>query len=166
MPTVKTSTAPAAPGQGRVAQAVARAVAAHGETPEALIPILGEVNRSLGYLSPEALAAVAGALRTPCSQVYTVATFYSLLSTRPRGRHVVLFCENAPCHVAGGRPVWEALQAALQLAPGATSADGRWTLLTTSCIGTCGVGPVIVVDDDVHGKVTPDQLPGLLERYP
>lgn len=145
--------------------AVAAAVAEHGATAEALIPILSEVNQVLGYLSPEALAAVAGAVHAPRSQVHAVATFYSLLSTRPRGRHVVLFCESAPCHVVGGRQVWQALQQALQLEPGATSPDGRWTLLTTSCIGTCGVGPVIVVDDDVHGNLTPEQVPELLERY-
>jgi NADH:ubiquinone oxidoreductase subunit E len=98
--------------------------------------------------------------------VHAVATFYSLLTTRPRGRHLVVFCENAPCHVVGGRQVWQALQKALRLGPGETSADGRFTLLTTSCIGACGVGPVIVVDDDVHGNVTPAQLPALLERYP
>ena len=145
--------------------AVAAAVAAHGDQAEAVIAILADVNRTLGYLPPEAVAAVAGALHTPRSQVHTVATFYSLLSTRPRGRHVVLFCESAPCHVVGGREVWQALQRSLGLAPGETSPDGRFTLLTTSCIGVCGVGPVFVVDDDVHGNVTPDQVPALLERY-
>jgi NADH:ubiquinone oxidoreductase subunit E len=146
--------------------AVAAAIAAHGDTPDALIPILSDVCRARGYLSPEALAAVAGALRATRGQVHAVATFYSLLSTRPRGRHLVVFCENAPCHVVGGRQVWQALQEALGLGPGETSADGRFTLLTTSCIGACGVGPVIVVDDDVHGNVTPAQVPALLERYP
>lgn len=148
-----------------VAAAVSAAVAAHGDHADAVIPILADVNRTLGYLPPEAVSAVAGALHTPPSQVNTVATFYSLLSVRPRGRHVVLFCESAPCHVAGGRAVWHALQQALGLAPGETSPDGRFTLLTTSCIGVCGVGPVFVVDDDVHGNVTPDQVPALLERY-
>jgi NADH-quinone oxidoreductase subunit E len=154
------------PVTGPIADAVTRAVAEHGDTPAALIPILGDVNRELGHLSPEALAAVSGALRSPRSQVHAVATFYSLLSTQPRGRHVVQFCENAPCHVAGGRQVWQALRQALQLEPGQTSADGRWTLLNTSCIGTCGVGPVIVIDEDVHGNLTPERLPAVLERYP
>ncbi|MCC7359522.1 MAG: NADH-quinone oxidoreductase subunit NuoE [Anaerolineales bacterium] len=148
-----------------VQAAVATALAAHGAHGEALIPILGEVNRALGYLPPEAVSAVAGALRATRGQVHAVATFYSLLSVQPRGRHVVLFCESAPCHVVGGREVWQALQAALKLAPGETSPDGRFTLLTTSCIGVCGVGPVVVIDDDVHGHLTPAELPALLERY-
>jgi NADH:ubiquinone oxidoreductase subunit E len=145
---------------------VAEAVASHGNTADALIPVQADLNRRLGYLSPETIGAVARALRAPRSKVHAVATFYSLLSTQPHGRHVVVFCESAPCHVVGGRQVWQALQTTLGLEPGATSADGRWTLLTTSCIGTCGVGPVVVVDEDVHGNVTPEQLPALLERYP
>jgi NADH-quinone oxidoreductase subunit E len=161
-----TSARPKAERNGAVARAVALAVAEHGDTPAALIPILSDVNRALGFLSSEALAVVAEALRTPSSHVHAAATFYSLLSTQPTGRHVVAFCADAPCHVVGGRQVWQALQAQLGLAPGQTSADGRWTLLTTSCIGTCGVGPVVVIDGDVHGNLTPETLPALLERYP
>ncbi len=146
-------------------QALEAAVAEHGDTHEALIPVLSDVNRALGHLAPETLAAVGRRLHVPPSQVHSVASFYSMLALRPRGRHVVQFCESAPCHVVGGRQVWEALRAALQVEPGETSADGRWTLVTTSCLGVCGVGPVVVVDDDVHGNVTPEQLPDLLARY-
>lgn len=148
-----------------VQAAVAAAIAEHGAHADALIPVLSDVNRALGYLPPEAVTAVAGALHSTRGQVHAVATFYSLLSVKPRGRHVVLFCESAPCHVVGGREVWQALQAALSLAPGETSPDGRFTLLTTSCIGVCGVGPVVVIDDDVHGHLTPADVPALLERY-
>jgi NADH:ubiquinone oxidoreductase subunit E len=148
-----------------VAEAVRAALDHHGDSADALIPVLSDVNRALGYLSPEALAEVGRRLRAPQSRVHAVATFYSLLSTRPRGRHVVQFCESAPCHVVGGRQVWQALREALQLEPGQTSPDGRFTLLTTSCLGTCAVGPVVVVDDDIHGNVTPEQVPGLLARY-
>lgn len=152
--------------ESALAAAVRQAVARHGDSAEALIPVLSDVNRALGFLSPEALTAVAGALSTPRGQVHAVATFYSLLSTRPAGRHVVTFCADAPCHVVGGRQVWQALRRLLDLAPGETSADGRWTLLTTSCIGICGVGPVITIDDDLHAHLTPEALPALLERYP
>jgi NADH:ubiquinone oxidoreductase subunit E len=153
------------PASPEVEAAVAAALAAHGDTADALIPVLSDVNRALGHLSPEALAEVGRRLRAPQSQVHAVATFYTMLSTRPRGRHVVQFCENAPCHVVGGRQVWRALQRALGLTPGETSADGRFTLVTTSCIGACAVGPVVVIDDDVHGNVTPDQVDALLARY-
>jgi NADH:ubiquinone oxidoreductase subunit E len=88
-----------------------------------------------------------------------------MLSTKPRGKHVIQFCESAPCHVAGGREVWETLKEHLALAENETSPDGKWTLITTSCLGVCGVGPVIVIDDDIFGNVTPDQVPDILSRY-
>jgi NADH-quinone oxidoreductase subunit E len=148
-----------------VLEVVQKAVAQHGGTREALIPILSDVNRALGYLPQEALAAVGKALHAPPSQVASVATFYSMLNTQPRGRHVVQFCESAPCHVVGGREVWKALLEELKLQPGETSADGKWTLALTSCLGLCSVGPVVVIDDDVHGNVEPKQVREILARY-
>ncbi|MGB8253724.1 MAG: NAD(P)H-dependent oxidoreductase subunit E, partial [Anaerolineaceae bacterium] len=79
--------------------------------------------------------------------------------------HVIRFCESAPCHVVGGRHIWMELKTQLKLKNGETSPDGRWTLETTSCLGICGVGPVIMVDDDVYGNVTPDQVTEILARY-
>jgi len=144
---------------------VQTAVGRHGVTSDALVPILTEVNQALGYLPAEALTEIGRLLRTPGSQLFSVASFYHMLSTEPRGRHVIQFCESAPCHVVGGRQVWQSLQDELGLAPGETSADGKWTLLTNSCLGICGVGPVILVDGDVYGNVAPEQVPGILARY-
>jgi NADH:ubiquinone oxidoreductase subunit E len=144
---------------------VRMAIARHGASREALIPILAEVNQALGYLPTAALTEIHRLLKVPGSQVLSVASFYRMLSTEPRGEHVIQFCESAPCHVMGGREVWQALQDALHLSPGETSADGKWTLLTTSCLGICGVGPVLVIDNDVYGNVTPEQVPELLARY-
>jgi len=148
-----------------VASVVQAAVERHGATVEALIPVLTEVNRALGYLPADALAEVSRRLRVPKSQLFSVASFYQMLSTKPRGRHVIQFCESAPCHVVGGREVWQTLQDELELTPGETSADGKWTLVTTSCLGICGVGPVIMVDDDIYGNVGPDRVPDILARY-
>jgi NADH-quinone oxidoreductase subunit E len=144
---------------------VRKSVADHGATREALVPVLSDVNRALGYLPKEALEAVGRALHTPISQVASVATFYSMLNTKPRGRHVIQFCEDAPCHVAGGREVWNALLEEVKLAPGETSADGRWTLITTSCLGVCSVGPVLMIDEDLHGNVEPKRVRDILARY-
>src|SRR5512136_1150861 len=148
-----------------VASVVQAAIKHHGATAEALIPVLAEVNQTLGYLPAEALAEVSRGLRVPKSRLFSVASFYHMLSTKPRGRHVIQFCESAPCHVVGGREVWQTLQDELQLAPGETSADGKWTLVTTSCLGICGVGPVIMVDDDIYGNVGPDRVADILARY-
>jgi NADH:ubiquinone oxidoreductase subunit E len=144
---------------------VQQAVSRHGATPDGLIPVLSEVNQALGYLPPEALDEIGRQVRVPNSRVFSVASFYRMLSTKPRGRHVVQFCENAPCHVVGGRAVWRALREQLGLASGETSADGRWTLLTTSCLGICAVGPVVVIDGDIYGNVNAAQLPDILARY-
>lgn len=141
------------------------AIIRHGASAEALIPILSEVNEKLGYLSREAMAELGKSLKMPSSQVLSVASFYEMLSTRPRGRHVIQFCESAPCHVVGGREVWRTLQDELDLEPGETSKDGKWTLLTSSCLGICGVGPVLIVDEDIHGNVTPERIPEILARY-
>jgi NADH-quinone oxidoreductase subunit E len=148
-----------------VLSVVRSAVNHHGARRDALIPILGEINHELGYLPADAMTEVCRLLQLPASGAHSVATFYSLLSTRPRGRHVIRFCENAPCHVVGGRRVWQALRDALRLKEGETSPDGRWTLVTTSCIGLCAVGPVLVIDDDVYGNIEAGQVPDILARY-
>ena len=137
----------------------------HGATRDELIPILTDLNSELGYLSPEVMVEVGKLIGAPRSQLFGVASFYQMLSTKPHGRHVVQFCESAPCHVVGGRQVWQALQDGLKLKSGETSADGKWTLITTSCIGVCAVGPVIVIDENVHGNVEPGQVADILARY-
>jgi NADH-quinone oxidoreductase subunit E len=130
-----------------------------------LIPILNDINRQIGYLPSQVLEEVARLLRVSKSQVFSVATFYQMLSTKETGKHVVLFCESAPCHVAGGREVWRRLRDELGLEAGQTSPDKQWSLVTVSCLGVCGVGPVIVVDDDIFGNVTPDMIPDILAHY-
>ncbi len=148
-----------------VLEAVHKAVEQHGTTRDELIPILSEVNRSLGYLPAQALEEISRMLRVPKSQMFSVATFYQMLSTKAHGRHVIQFCESAPCHVVGGRQVWQALQENLKLNAGETSPDGKWSLVTVSCLGVCAVGPVILVDGDIYGNIEPAQIPDILARY-
>jgi NADH-quinone oxidoreductase subunit E len=151
---------------------VSEAIEKHGARRDALIPILSEINRALGYIPAEAFQEVHQQLNTPTDQVYVskgqlfgLASFYDMLSTKPRGRHVIKFCENAPCHVVGGKAVWDSLCEALELQNGETTPDKKWTLVTTSCLGLCSVGPVVLIDDDLYGNVSPDQIDGILERY-
>jgi len=148
-----------------VLEAVRSAVQRHGTTRDDLIPILNDVNRELGYLPAQALDEISRLLRVPKSQLFSVASFYHMLSTKPRGRHVIQFCESAPCHVVGGREVWLSLKEHLDLKEDETSADGKWTLIKTSCLGICAVGPVIIIDEDIYGNVTPHQIPEILARY-
>ena len=155
-----------------VSAIVQDAIEKHGAKRDALIPILSEINRVLGYVPGEAFQEVHQQLQTATDQVYVsksqlfgLASFYDMLSTSPRGRHVIKFCENAPCHVVGGKAVWDTLREALNLKNGETTPDKKWTLVTTSCLGLCSVGPVVLIDDDLHGNVGPDQIDDILERY-
>jgi NADH:ubiquinone oxidoreductase subunit E len=151
---------------------VEKAIEEHGAQRDAVIPILSEVNRAFGYIPTEALPEIRRRIHEPeegvflaDSHLYSVASFYQMFSLHPLGRHVVRFCESAPCHVQGGRQVIKALQAELGIKPGETTADKKWSLIMTSCLGICGVGPVFLVDDDVIGNVTPEQVHEILARY-
>jgi NADH:ubiquinone oxidoreductase subunit E len=148
-----------------ILEAVNAAVEQFGDSREELIPILSHVNRKLGYLPSEALEEISDRLKSSRSQLFSVASFYHMLSTKPRGKHVIQFCESAPCHVVGGREVWQALKEAVSLEEGEMSQDGKWSLITTSCLGLCGVGPVIVIDDDAYGNVKPEQINDILAKY-
>jgi len=141
------------------------AVIRHGATKEELIPILTDINRRFGHVPPEAISEVGKLLQMPRGKLHGVVSFYSMLSTKPRGRHVIQFCESAPCHVVGGREVWQKLLNELDLLPGETSQDGKWTLLTTSCLGVCGVGPVFIIDDEIYGNLSPQMVPEILAKY-
>jgi NADH-quinone oxidoreductase subunit E len=148
-----------------VTKAVREAIEKYGSTEEELIPILSFINHKAGYLPQQAMEEIAEILKIPQSQLLTVASFYQMLSTKPRGKHVIKFCESAPCHVVGGKNVWSSLKAEIKLDASGTTEDGKWTLVTTSCLGVCAVGPVIIVDDDIYGNVTPDQIPQILSHY-
>lgn len=158
--------------ESEVAVIVQKAIDKHGKRHDALIPILSEVNSKLGYIPAEAFREIRQQLHDPSeqvyiaeSQLYALASFYDMLSTKPRGEHVIKFCENAPCHVVGGKAVWDALREKLNLNNGETTPDSKWTLVTTSCLGLCSVGPVLLIDDDMYGNVTPEQIPDILGRY-
>ncbi len=149
----------------RVFSAVQKAIEVYGEKKDELIPILTYINREIGYLPDQAMEELSKRIRVPRSQLYSVASFYEMLSTKPVGRHVIRFCESAPCHVVGGREVYQTLLETLEIEPGNTTRDGMWTFLTVSCLGVCGVGPVMMIDDDVYGNLTPQQIPQILKKY-
>jgi NADH:ubiquinone oxidoreductase subunit E len=155
-----------------LASLVSEVVKEHGATPDAIIPILSEINRVLGYIPAAALPEIRRHIQIPQegvfladSHLYSAASFYQMFSLQPIGKHVIRFCESAPCHVMGGRQVIQALQDELGLKPGETSEDKKWSLLMTSCLGVCSVGPVFLVDDDIYGNVTAERVPEILARY-
>jgi len=146
-------------------EAVREIVEKIGSTRENLIPVLQEITNKFGYISETAIKELSVLSNLPHNEIFSVATFYRMLSTQPRGKHVIQFCESAPCHVVGGREVWIALKNALNIESGETTPDNKWTLLTTSCLGVCGIGPVLMVDTDIYGNVKPEQVKTILSRY-
>ncbi|MGB4595682.1 MAG: NADH-quinone oxidoreductase subunit NuoE [Anaerolineaceae bacterium] len=144
---------------------VGEAIDEIGSTRADLIPILQRISNECGFISNTAITEISKRTGLQPSEIFSVATFYRMLLTKPHGRHIVQFCESAPCHVAGGRELFQALKDVLKIEPGETSTDNRWTLFTTSCLGVCGIGPVLLIDTDTYGNVRPEQLPNIFNQY-
>lgn len=142
-----------------------RVIEEYKDEPSPLLEILNEVQHIFGYLSDDMLIAISEKLSIPTSQVYGVATFYSLLSTRPKGKHIIRVCESAPCHVMGSESVSRAVKDELGIDLGETTPDGLFTLESTSCLGICSVGPAMMVNDRVFGNLTREKVRLILRRY-
>jgi NADH-quinone oxidoreductase subunit E len=131
----------------------------------ASIEALRIVQRHRGFVSDEALAAVAERLAMSTADLDAVATFYNLIYRKPVGRHVVLACNSISCYLLGAEGVRDHLQRRLGVSPGETTADGRFTLLPIVCLGHCDHGPTMMVDGDLHGDLNPARIDSILEKY-
>ena len=131
----------------------------------ALIPVLQEAQSAYGFLPKDVIGRIAETLKIPVSQVYGVVTFYSQFYLNPRGRNIIRVCQGTACHVRGAKAVLQALEDALHIVPGQTTADERFTLETVACLGACGLAPVLMVNDETHGRLTPETVCKLLDRY-
>lgn len=126
--------------------------------------ILFELEHRYGNSLPSpVLAEVARLVDTSPAQLNGFVTFYTMLSTVPRGRHVIRVCTSGPCHVSGAPAVLNALKQLLGVDMGDTTPDGEFTLEGSSCLGICGVSPAIMIDEDAYGNLTPEDLPRILE---
>ena len=130
-----------------------------------LIPILQEVQNMYNYLPKDVLEYVAEQTKIPVSEVYGVVTFYSLFHLNPRGRNIIRVCQGTACHVRGGKTILQRLEKELGIKAGETTPDLRFTLETVACIGACGLAPVMQINEDTHGRLTPDALPAIIKRY-
>jgi NADH-quinone oxidoreductase E subunit len=129
-----------------------------------LISVLHKVQGHFGYLGREQMDAVAQLMHIPTAKVTGVATFYHFFRLQPRGRFIINVCMGTACYVKGADRVAERLKEELGIDFGETTKDGLFTLETTRCLGTCGLAPVVMIDDQVHGEVTPDQISSILEK--
>jgi NADH:ubiquinone oxidoreductase subunit E len=129
-----------------------------------LISILHEVQAVFGYLGEPQMNAVAQLLGVPTSRVSGVATFYHYFRLQPKGRFAVSCCMGTACYVRGGDRVADKFREQLGIDFGHVTKDGQFSLDSAACLGTCGLAPVVMVNDRVHSKVAPEEVPGLLER--
>jgi bidirectional [NiFe] hydrogenase diaphorase subunit len=129
-----------------------------GHSSRALIETLHTVQEAFGYLDEDALKYVAASLRVPLSRAYGVATFYHFFTLKPAGEHTCVVCMGTACYIKGAPQLLTALQRDLGIAPGETTADGKVSLLTARCLGSCGLAPAVVYDREVAGKVAPQAM--------
>jgi len=142
-------------------QQVRRGAESHSQ----LIAVLHKVQEHFGFLGDAQLDAVAQLMQVPAAKVAGVASFYHFFRLKPRGRCMINVCLGTACYVKGADRVAQKLVDELGITWGETSKDGVFTLEGTRCLGTCGLAPVVMIDDEIHGGVTPDQVPALLEKY-
>ncbi len=140
-------------------------IAKHHDQPGGLMPVLQEAQGIYGYLPIEVQTMIADGLGISLSEVYGVATFYSQFSLTPKGKHIVSVCLGTACYVKGSDKILEAVEQYLGIKSGECTADGLFSIEACRCVGACGLAPVMMVGEDVYGKVTPDQVPGILDSY-
>lgn len=135
-----------------------------GHAQSQLIAILHRVQSHFGYLGRTQLHAVAQLAQIPHAKVCGVATFYHFFRLSPRGEHMIQVCLGTACYVNGAERVAQRFRDELGVGYGETTRDGLFSLEATRCLGTCGLAPVIMLDDEIRGPVSPDKVPALLER--
>lgn len=131
----------------------------------AMMPILQEAQEIYGYLPPEVQKIIAEKTGTPLEEIYGIATFYSQFKLNPSGEVAISICLGTACYVKGAAAVLEEVSKQLGVEVGGISPDGRYSLEATRCIGACGLAPVMVINNEVYGKMTADQVASVLAKY-
>ncbi|MBE1426446.1 NADH:ubiquinone oxidoreductase subunit E [Desulfomicrobium macestii] len=140
-------------------------IAEHRDIPGSLITVLRLCQDIAGYFPLELIRHIADGMELPVSKVYGVVSFYSTFSLKPKGRHTVRVCTGTACYVRGVREVLDRVEHRFGVKAGGTCESGRFSLEPVRCLGACGLAPVMVVDRDTHGGVTPDSACAILEEY-
>jgi NADH:ubiquinone oxidoreductase subunit E len=137
---------------------IERIVAGYRGKKWALIPLAQEIQEKVGYIPPEAIPCVAGALGLFPSQVQAVISFYAQLYTKPRGKHIVRVCRGTACHVRGGKSILKLVRQRLGIDEGQTTEDMEYTLETVACIGVCALAPNLMINKETHGSMNPKKV--------
>ncbi len=137
----------------------------HKNQPGGLMPVLQDAQEIYGYLPIEVQQMIADGLNTSLSDVYGVATFYSQFSLTPKGEYRVSVCLGTACYVKGADKILTAVENKLGIKSGQCTRDGLFSLDSTRCIGACGLAPVMMINDEVYGKLKPEMIDGILDKY-
>jgi len=156
---------PATPSQDKRWKLVDATMRRMGQQSRGLIETLHTVQEAFGYLDEEALLYVALSLRVPLSRAYGVATFYHFFTLKPAGQHTCVICLGTACYIKGAQQLLDTVQRDLNVAPGDTTADGQVSLLTARCLGSCGLAPAVVYDQEIAGKVGTQSLREHLKKW-
>ena len=135
------------------------------DNPNATVAILQDIQEEYNYLPREAMTKVSKEFNIPLSRLLSVATFYSAFSLTPRGKHQINICLGTACHVRGGARIMNKVERELGIKRGETTEDLRFSLDEVRCLGCCGLAPVMVVGEDVHGKLSEDKVMSILDKY-
>ena len=139
-------------------------LARHKNTPGAVMVVLNDLQNQIGFISKPMQAYVARQLGVPLGAVHGVVTFYSFFTTRPRGKHTIKFCMGTACYVGGTQQLIEKSKQILGVDIGQTTEDGLITLEVCRCVGACSQAPVVVVDEESHGRLRPNKMPQVLRK--
>jgi NADH:ubiquinone oxidoreductase subunit E len=145
-------------------QTLSAIVADHGAQPSSVLQILLDINQHYHYLPRESLEWVAGMVRLPINQIYSVATFFKVFSLTPRGRTLVHICTGTACHVKGAPRLIERLEKDVHLRPGETTPDLALTLETVNCVGACASAPIVRVNEETYSEMTAGKVSDLLKE--
>ena len=140
-------------------------IAAHKDQPGALIPILQKAQDVYGYLPIEVQTQIADALDISLEKVYEVVTFYAQFSLNPKGEYNFSVCLGTACYVKGAGDLFDKLKQLLGIEDGGCTPDGKFSLTSCRCVGACGLAPVLLVNADVYGRLLPDDVKGIIEKY-
>ncbi len=140
-------------------------IARYKDRKGALMPILQQAQELYGYLPIEVQTMIAEGLGIPLAEVYGVVTFYAQFTLNPRGTYNIGLCMGTACYVKGAGAVMDKLRERLGIEPGGITPDGRFSLEATRCIGACGLAPVMTINDEVYGRLTPDEVDAILDKY-
>jgi len=130
-----------------------------------LIQLLLDIQDEFNWLPGEAIVRISERLQVPVSQIYRIASFYKVMSLDPIGHHLIQVCLGTACHVRGGPKILDKVEECLKIKTGGTTSDMKFTLRRVNCLGCCALGPVMVVDNDYHGKITTAKVKEVLESY-